>query len=96
MTRPASIESSAPWWDRYFQVTARKSSLRTEILAGVSLYFSLAYILVVNPAILAKGGFNPSSVLFATAVASGLISILMGVWARLPFALAPGLEMNGL
>jgi AGZA family xanthine/uracil permease-like MFS transporter len=95
MTQSSFASSPTPWWDRYFQVTARRSSLRTEILAGVSLYFSLAYILVVNPAILAKGGFNPSSVLFATAVASGLISILMGVWARLPFALAPGLEMNG-
>ena len=50
-------------------MTARKSSLRPEILAGVSLYFSLTYIFVVNPDVLAKGGFNQSSVLFATAVA---------------------------
>jgi AGZA family xanthine/uracil permease-like MFS transporter len=85
----------APWWDLYFQVTTRRSTLRTEILAGVSLYLSMAYILVVNPAILSRGGFDSGSVLFATAVASGLTCLLMGVWARLPFALAPGLEMNG-
>ena len=84
-----------PWWESYFQVTARGSTLRTEILAGVSVYFSLAYILVVNPAILSKGGFDAGAVLFATAVASGLTSLLMGIWARLPFVLAPGLEMNG-
>jgi AGZA family xanthine/uracil permease-like MFS transporter len=90
-----SNKPSAPWWDRYFQVSVRGSSLQTELLAGLSLYLSLAYILVVNPAILSKGGFNPSSVLFATAIASGLTTILMGLWARLPFALAPGLEMNG-
>jgi adenine/guanine/hypoxanthine permease len=90
-----SNKTSVPWWDRYFQVSIRGSSLQTELLAGLSLYLSLAYILVVNPAILSKGGFNASSVLFATAIASGLTTILMGVWARLPFALAPGLEMNG-
>jgi AGZA family xanthine/uracil permease-like MFS transporter len=83
------------WWDKFFFVTARGSTLRTELLAGLSTYLSLAYILVVNPAILSKGGFDPSSVLFATAVAAGLSTILMGLWARLPFALAPGLEMNG-
>jgi adenine/guanine/hypoxanthine permease len=90
-----SSTKSIPWWDRFFLVSARGSSLRTEVLAGLSTYLSLAYILVVNPAILSKGGFDPSSVLFATAVAAGLSTILMGFWARLPFALAPGLEMNG-
>ena len=92
MTKPAE---HTPWWDRFFLVSARGSTLRTELLAGLSTYLSLAYILVVNPAILSKGGFDPSSVLFATAVAAGLSTILMGLWARLPFALAPGLEMNG-
>lgn len=81
--------------DNYFQISDRGSSFRTEILAGLSLYLSLAYILILNPSILAQAGFNTNSVLFATAVASGLTTILMGVWARLPFALAPGLEMNG-
>ena len=81
--------------DTFFKITERKSTLRVEILAGLSTYFSLAYILIVNPAILSKAGIDPSAALFATAVASGLTTILMGLWARLPFALAPGLEMNG-
>ena len=81
--------------DKFFEITLRGSTFQTEILAGISTFFSLSYILVVNPAILSKAGFNPSSVLFATAIASGLTTILMGIWARLPFVLAPGLEMNG-
>jgi AGZA family xanthine/uracil permease-like MFS transporter len=92
MTR--SLEKIS-WWDKFFLVSARGSTLRTELLAGLSTYLSLAYILVLNPAILSKGGFDSSSVLFATAVAAGLSTILMGLWAKLPFALAPGLEMNG-
>lgn len=83
------------WLDRYFFLSERGSTLRTEILAGISVYLSLSYILIVNPAILAKGGFDPGTVFFATAVSAGLSTILMGLWAKLPFALAPGLEMNG-
>jgi len=73
---------------------ARGSKLSTEILAGVSAFLSLSYIFVVNPSILAQAGMNPSSVLFATIVISGLATIFMGLYARLPFVLAPGLEMN--
>lgn len=72
-----------------------KISLKTELLAGVSTYLSLAYIFVVNPAILSQSGLNPSAVLFATAIASGVSTLFMGIWAKLPFAVAPGLEMNG-
>jgi AGZA family xanthine/uracil permease-like MFS transporter len=81
--------------DRYFKISELGSSLRTEIFAGLTTYLSLAYILVVNPAILSKAGMDVSAVLFATAVASGLSMILMGFWAKLPFVVAPGLEMNG-
>lgn len=81
--------------DNYFSLSHRKSDFRTEILAGISIYLSLAYIFILNPAILSQAGMNPSAVLFATVVASGLATIFMGLYARLPFALAPGLEMNG-
>jgi AGZA family xanthine/uracil permease-like MFS transporter len=79
----------------YFLLRERKSTLLTEFFAGVSTYLSLAYIFVVNPAILGNAHMDPSMVLFATAVASGLTTLAMGMWARLPFAVAPGLEMNG-
>ena len=80
--------------DHFFSLKKRGSNIKTEIIAGLSAYLSLAYIFIVNPAILSQAGINISAVMFATVVASGLSTILMGLWARLPFVLAPGLEMN--
>lgn len=79
---------------RWFGVQERGSTLPTELLAGVSTFLSLAYIFVVNPAILAEAGFDRDAVFFATVVASAAATLAMGLWARLPFVLAPGMEMN--
>jgi adenine/guanine/hypoxanthine permease len=79
----------------YFEFERHRTSFVTEILAGITTYLSLSYIFVVNPTILSKAGMNPSAVLFATVVASAAATVLMGLWAKLPFAVAPGLEMNG-
>jgi AGZA family xanthine/uracil permease-like MFS transporter len=81
--------------EKYFLLNERKSRWHVEIIAGLSTYLSLSYIFVVNPAILHDAGLNTSAVLFATVVASGVATIAMGMWAKLPFAVAPGLEMNG-
>jgi AGZA family xanthine/uracil permease-like MFS transporter len=62
----------------------------------VSTFLALSYIVVVNPAILAEGGIPREAAFFATAVIAGLATIAMGVWGRLPFAVAPGMEMNAL
>jgi adenine/guanine/hypoxanthine permease len=78
----------------YFLVDRRASTLHTEITAGVSLFFALSYVFVVNPLILAKAGGRPEVIAFATAVVAGIATIVMGLWARLPFGLAPGMEMN--
>jgi AGZA family xanthine/uracil permease-like MFS transporter len=80
--------------DRYFEISARGSTIGTEVLAGLSTFLALSYIFIVNPAILAQAGMNKSATLFATIIASGIGTILMGTWARLPFVLAPGMEMN--
>ncbi len=80
--------------DRYFGITKLGSSIRVELLAGLSTFLSLSYIFIVNPAILAEAGIDKSFALFATIVASALATLAMGLWARLPFVLAPGLEMN--
>ncbi len=80
--------------DGYFEIQDRKSNLSTEIVAGISTFLTLAYIVVVNPAILAEGGFDRSSVFFATVIVSSFATLAMGLFARLPFALAPGLEMD--
>ncbi len=67
----------------------------TEVVAGVTLFMSLSYIFIVNPAILSEAGIPSGAVFFATVLASGLATLVMGFYARLPFALAPGLESNG-
>lgn len=78
----------------FFNLERLGSNVRTEILAGVSVFLSLSYIFVVNPAILSEAGINKSAVFFATVIISSLATIVMGLWAKKPFALAPGLEMN--
>ncbi len=78
----------------YFEFGRHNTSFRTEVLAGVSTFLALSYIFVVNPSILAEGGFNKSAVLFATVVTCFLATFIMGVWAKKPFAVAPGMEMN--
>ncbi len=78
----------------YFEFAKHKTNFRTEILAGVSTFLALSYIFVVNPSILGEAGMNKSMVLFATIVVSFLATFLMGLWAKKPFVLAPGMEMN--
>src|SRR3989338_4583341 len=80
--------------DNYFGITKHGSSFKIELFAGLSTFLSLSYIFVVNPAILSAAGISTSVAFFATIFGSVVATLLMGLWARLPFALAPGLEMN--
>ena len=79
----------------YFEFDTHKASINSEIFAGIATYLSLSYIFLVNPSILAHTGMNPSAVLFATVISSSVSTFFMGTIAKLPFAVAPGLEMNG-
>jgi AGZA family xanthine/uracil permease-like MFS transporter len=82
--------------DRYFSISARGSTPRIEVLAGVTTWLTMAYILFVNPAILGLGGDGLPfpQVLTVTALTAGVLTILMGVIANYPFALAAGLGLN--
>jgi adenine/guanine/hypoxanthine permease len=88
--------------DGYFKITERGSSMRTEILAGLTTFLTMAYILFVNPAILgfaATPALRPlglpfAQVLTVTALAAGVMTILMGVIGKYPFAIAAGLGLN--
>ncbi|HYY59076.1 MAG TPA: NCS2 family permease [Pyrinomonadaceae bacterium] len=75
---------------------SRKTSIRTEAIAGVTTFFTMAYIVVVNPAILSTEGtgMSFSGVLTATVLVCFLMTLLMGLYARLPFAVAPGMGIN--
>ena len=72
------------------------TSLRTEAIAGVTTFFTMAYIVVVNPAILSTEGtgMSFSGVLTATVLVCFVMTLLMGLYARLPFAVAPGMGIN--
>src|SRR3954471_24662919 len=74
----------------------RGPNLRTELVAGVTTFFTMAYIVVVNPLILStKGtGIPFSGALTATVLVCFVMTLLMGVYARLPFAVAPGMGLN--
>lgn len=80
--------------DRYFALTERGTSTRTEILAGFTTFLTMAYIVLVNPAILGQAGMPVASVAAATCFAAAFASILMGLVANTPLALAPGMGLN--
>jgi adenine/guanine/hypoxanthine permease len=80
--------------ERLFGVRAAGSTVRTEVEAGVTTFLTMAYILVVNPLILADAGVPIEGALFATAAAAAIGCVLMGVLANYPFALAPGMGLN--
>ena len=80
--------------DRRFRLTERGTSARTEVLAGVTTFLTMAYIVLVNPTILGQAGMPIGAVAAATCFAAAFASILMGVVANVPLALAPGMGLN--
>ncbi len=80
--------------DRYFRLSEQGTTVLTELRAGVATFLTMAYILLVNPQILADAGMPPDDVARATALASAAATLLMGLWANYPFALAPGMGLN--
>lgn len=83
-------------WDNFFRFKEHGTDFKTEIIAGITTFLAMAYILGVNPAMLAEGGMPATGVFFATAVASGIACIIMGLFARYPVGLAPGMGLNAL
>jgi adenine/guanine/hypoxanthine permease len=80
--------------ERYFEFQYLGTNWRTEILAGVTTFLTMAYIVLVNPAILAAAGVPVAAVTAATCLSAAFGSILMGIVARYPIALAPGMGLN--
>ncbi len=80
--------------ERQFALVERGTTVRTEMLAGGTTFLTMAYIIVVNPAILGAAGMPVAAVAAATCLAAGLASILMGLTANVPLALAPGMGLN--
>jgi adenine/guanine/hypoxanthine permease len=78
----------------YFGMSTLGTNIRTEALAGLTTFLTMAYIIIVNPLILSAAGVPLSGAMFATVMVAGLSSILMGLYARLPISLAPGMGLN--
>jgi len=80
--------------ERLFDLRGHGTTVRTEVLAGLTTFVTMAYIVVVNPAILGAAGMPVAGVAVATCLASGFGSILMGLLSNYPLALAPGMGLN--
>ncbi|AEF20496.1 MULTISPECIES: NCS2 family permease [Pseudomonas] len=80
--------------ERLFQLNAHNTNVRTEILAGVTTFLTMAYILFVNPSILGETGMDKGAVFVATCLAAAFGSVVMGLIANYPIALAPGMGLN--
>lgn len=82
--------------NKLFKLDQKHTTVKTEILAGVTTFLAMAYILGVNPAILGDAGMDMSAVFMATAISSGVACLIMGLLANYPVALAPGMGVNAL
>lgn len=80
--------------DRFFGITASGSSIKTEIMSGLTTFFAMAYILFVNPNILSQSGMEWGAVFLATIIASIIGTLIMGLIANVPYAQAPGMGLN--
>lgn len=80
--------------EKFFKLKENKTTVRTEVVAGITTFMTMAYILAVNPSILSASGMDAQAVLIATALASFIGTIAMALLANYPFALAPGLGLN--
>lgn len=82
--------------EKLFRLSEKKTNVKTEVIAGLTTFLAMAYILAVNPGILGDAGMDRQAVFMATAIASAIASVLMGLVANYPVALAPGMGVNAL
>ena len=80
--------------DSYFKLTENQTTVKQELLGGATTFMTMAYIVVVNPQILAQAGMPPEGVVFATCVSAAVATLVMGLYANYPIALAPGMSLN--
>lgn len=80
--------------ERYFGINGENTTIKTEVLAGVTTFLTMAYIIFVNPNVLADAGMDKGAVFVATCLAAAIGCFIMGLYARLPVALAPGMGLN--
>ena len=82
--------------NNFFKLDENKTDFKTEIVAGITTFLAMSYILGVNPGMLSQTGMSLEGVFIATALASGIACILMGLISNYPVGLAPGMGLNAL
>lgn len=80
--------------EKLFKLNENNTTMKTEILAGITTFMTMAYILAVNPSMLSAAGMDTTAVLMATCIASFIGTATMALMANYPFALAPGMGLN--
>jgi AGZA family xanthine/uracil permease-like MFS transporter len=80
--------------DKFFKISERGTTIKTEIIAGITTFLSMSYILVINPMILSEAGMDQGAVFTATIISAIIASLIMGLYGNFPMALAPGMGMN--
>lgn len=80
----------------HFHISERGSSVRTELIAGLTTMFTMAYILIVQSSMMVDAGMNGTGVMLMTAFVAGLSTLVMGLYTNMPFALAPGMGTNAI
>jgi len=80
--------------DKYFKITERGSNIKVEMGAGLATFMTMSYILIVHPMIMKSAGMPANEVFTVTAITSCVFTLLMGLYAKLPFALAPAMGSN--
>src|SRR5215216_3969489 len=94
MTDTTAPASDRPLLDRYFRLTEHGTDVRTELVAGVTTFLTMVYIVFVNPQILGNAGMDKGAVFVATCIAAAVSTLVMGLYANYPIALAPGMGLN--
>ena len=80
--------------EKYFKLKENNTTVKREVVAGITTFMTMAYILIVNPSILSAAGMDSGAVFTATALSAIVATLLMGLYAKLPFAQAPGMGLN--
>ncbi|MBR5474920.1 MAG: NCS2 family permease, partial [Lachnospiraceae bacterium] len=80
--------------EKLFQLRENKTNVKTEVIAGVTTFFAMAYIIFVNPNYLSATGMDPTAVMVATCVSAAIGCFLTAFLANVPFAQAPGMGLN--
>lgn len=80
--------------EKFFKLKENNTDVKTEIIAGITTFMTMVYILAVNPLILSDTGMDYGAVFTATALSAGVATLIMAIYAKYPFALAPGMGLN--